>query len=384
MMNSLHEGDLSTDEWRQTAREFIDGCMRRKGLTFEQANELWERVSSFTGFSFCKSHSASYAQLSFKCTYLKAYYPAQFLAGVISNNHGFYSRDTYLNEARRWGIRILPISINGSGTKYWGKHDWIRPGLMHIRALSTKGQENIVGERESNGPFRNLQDFIHRVDVRRDEVEKLILVGAFDGFGLTQPESLYLLDGMFGKRADGPMLFQDTVGVQELHPGLDDYTLTQRCLNELYLLGFMLSGNILEILDLHPASKHAVPTARIHEHVGKGVKIFGWPVTERVHTVTASGKPMFFLTLEDKTGCADVVFWPQNYERFRDVLAGPGPYEIWGNVFEDWDTFSLNATAIKAVEWSPGQVDFELASKRLKTSFQNLGTYEDVQPVFAA
>jgi error-prone DNA polymerase len=384
MMNSLHEGEIESDDWKQTAREFISGCMQNKGLTFEQAKELWERVSSFTGFSFCKSHSASYAQLSFKCTYLKGYYPAQFLAAVISNNHGFYTRDSYLNEARRWGIRILPISINESGIKYWGKHNWIRPGLMHIRALSTAGQERIIQERKSGGSFRNLEDFIRRVDVRRDEVEKLIMVGAFDGFGLAQPESLYLLDGIYGRRSHEPTLFQESVHRQELHPGLDDYTLTQRCLNELHLLGFMLSGNILEILDLHPASKNVVSANRLHEHVGKPIKVFGWPVTERVHTVTESGKPMFFLTLEDKTGVVDVIFWPRHYERFADILAGPGPYEIWGQVYEDWDTFSLTATSIRAVEWSPSQVDFEQASERLKTSFQSLGTYDDVQPVVAA
>ena len=384
-MNSLHEGDVPLEEWEQTACEFIQGCVENSGLNTEQAKTLWKRVSSFAGFSFCKSHSASYAQLSFKCTYLKAYYPAQFLAAVISNNHGFYSRDSYLNEARRWGIRILPININGSGIKYRGKHNWIQPGLMHIRSLSQKGQEAVVQERGQNGPFRNLEDFIHRVDVHRHEIEKLVLVGAFDGFGLTQPESLYLLDSVFKKKSKAmPSLFDDRFHCQELHPGLDDYTLTERCLNELHLLGFMISGNILDILDLHPASKHATPANEVHRYVGKGTKVFGWPVTERVHAVTHSQKPMMFLTVEDKTGCVDVLFWPRNYERFADVLSRPGPYEIWGRVSEDWDTFSIAATHVKAAEWSPSQVDFELASKRLMNSFRANYTYNDVQIVAAA
>jgi error-prone DNA polymerase len=135
MMNSLHDGVLSSTELAATAKRFVEGCMLTSGLSRAQAAELWERVASFTGFSFCKSHSASYAQLSFKCTYLKAHYPAPFLAAVISNNHGFYSRDAYLNEARKRGIGILPISINESAIAYYGKHRWIRPGFMHIRGI---------------------------------------------------------------------------------------------------------------------------------------------------------------------------------------------------------------------------------------------------------
>ena len=92
---------------------------------------------------------------------------------------------------------------------------------------------------------------------------------------------------------------------------------------------------------------------------------------------------MQFLSVEDKTGVVAVLFWPRNYKRFGDVLAKPGPYEIWGRIVEDWGTFSLEAHSIKAAEWRPNQVDFELASDRLKDSFQNY-TYADIEPVAAA
>ena len=200
--------------------------------------------------------------MSFKCTFLKAYYPAQFLSAVISNNHGFYSREVYLDEARRWGIRILPMNVNESRVQYFGKHNWIRPGFMHIHGVSGAGLERIVEERGLHGPYRNLVDFIGRVPVGRKDIENLILTGAFDGFGLTQPESLFLLDDVYKKaRPDEPGLFGAGIPLARdfLHPGLSDYTLAQRCFNELRLLGFMLSGNILDILDLHPAAKGAVP-----------------------------------------------------------------------------------------------------------------------------
>ena len=383
MMNSLHEGSVEDRLWIETEREFLAGCIKNSGLTVEQARELWMRVSSFTGFSFCKSHSASYAQLSFKCTYLKAHYPAQFLAAVISNNHGFYSKDAYINEARRWGIRILPLDINKSGIKYVGKHNWMRPGIMHVRNLTDKTSSRIVEEKGIR-EFANVEDFISRVGAYRHEVENLVLAGAFDGFGLNQPELLYVIDGIYGRHrslAENGLQF-DVFGTRDRHPNHSDYSLTEKCLNELHILGFMLSGNILDILDLHPKSKGTVPAGEIANFVGKGIKVFGWPVTERVHTVSTTGKTMMFLTLEDQTGSMDVIFWPRNYGRFADVLAKPGPYEVWGKVTEEWDTHCLEAVNIRSAEWSPSQIDFELASQRLTRSAGYV--YTDLPGIVAA
>ena len=373
MMNSLHEGVVESEEWGRVKNAFILGCQNNKGLSEGQAMELWKRVSSFTGFSFCKSHSGSYAQLSFQCTYLKAYYPAQFLSAVISNNHGFYSRDTYVNEARRCGIRILPIDINESGIKYYGKSDWMRPGLMHIKGISQNGLAKIIEERKHNGRFHNLLDFRNRVGLHRHNIEKLILVGAFDGLGLTQPELLFALET--GVHQEKNLLFDNCH--TSLHPGLDNYSLTHRCLNELSLLGYMVSGNILDILDLHPCSRNAVSAADLNKFGGKGVKVFGWPVTERLHRVSGSKKEMMFLTLEDRTGSIDVIFWPRNYSRFVSALSKPGPYVIWGRVSEEWDSFSIEAENIMPVSWSPGQVDFKLASERLEKSYRDY-EYRDI------
>ncbi len=168
------------------------------------------------------------------------------------------------------------------------------------------------------------------------------------------------------------------------HPGLHDYTLAERCLNELEFLGFMLSGNILEILSMHPASRNAVPAGRIHEHVDQRVKVFGWPVTRRVHHVAHSGQPMLFITLEDKTEVVDIVFWPDVYDRFADTLAEPGPFEVRGTVSEEWGTYTLEADTITAVTWSPNMVDLDIASRRLENSFKDFAPYVDIQPTVAA
>jgi len=370
MMNSLHDGDLSRDELSETGTRFVTGCMQTRGLSQAQALELWKRVSSFTNFSFCKSHSASYAQLSFKNSFLKAYYPAQFLSAVVSNNHGFYNRDVYLNEARRMGIRILPISINESEIAYFGKHAWIRPGLMHIRQVTGKSLKAIMNERGENGRFRNLHDFLRRVPVSRTEIMHLICVGAFDGFGLTRPELLFALDGRYNRlQTESPSLFGSDFRGSVLHPGLSDYTLAQKCIDELHLLGFMLSGNVLDILDLHPAARNTVPADRLRCFAGKRVKVFGWPITRRPHVVATSGQPMLFITLDDRTGSIDIILWPDIYERFFDTINESGPFEAWGAVSENYDTWTLEADTIRSVEWSPDLIDFERASQRLAHSY---------------
>ena len=388
MMNSQHEGAPDEEVWRETARAFLSGCRQYSGLDLAQALELWERVSSFTGFSFCKSHSATYAQLSFQCTSLKARFPAQFIAAVISNGHGFYRKDVYLNEARRWGVRVLPLDINDSGIKFRGQDRLIRPGFMHARSVRRSCLDELVEERYRNGPFRDLVDFVERVEgVHRTEVQRLIRVGAFDCFQLTQPQSLYALDDIFGavRRGSQADLFaaNSLLDARQLAPhDLTDYNLAQKCLNELELLGYMLSGDVLEILQLHPGARGAVPAREVHRHVGRRIKLFGKEVTERMHRVER-GEPMMFLTLEDKTESVDVILWPEVFERYADVVAGPGPFEVWGRVTEDWDTYTLEADTIRAVEWSPNVVDLELASQRLARSFEGDFAYADVDTAAA-
>ena len=385
MMNSHHEGALTGEVWADTARAFLAGCVRHSGATAEQAVELWERVSSFTGFSFCKSHSATYAQLSFQCTYLKAHYPAQFLAAVISNGHGFYRRDVYLNEARRWGVTILPLDVNESGVRYRGRGRYLRPGFMHVRGLRGSMLERLVEERDANGPYSDLVDFVQRLrpcdgvpGIHRAEVERLILVGAFNQFDLTQPQSLYLLDDLIGPaQGDGGMDLFAAAGAAAArrHAPIEsaDYSLAERCLREHDLLGYMLSGDELEILQLHPGARGTVAARDLGHYAGRGrVKLFGRQVTERMHRVQRTGDPMMFLTIEDRTESADVILWPDVFERFADDTTEPGPFEVWGRVVEDWGTYSLEADTIRCVAWAPNQVDLELASKRLERSFEGL------------
>lgn len=130
----------------------------------------------------------------------------------------------------------------------------------------------------------------------------------------------------------------------------------------------MISGDPLEVLDMHAAARGSVPAAELHRHVGKRVKVFGFYVTERTHVVMKSDRLMRFLTLEDRTGTVDVIFWPDMLEKWEDELVDGGPFEVWGKVTEEWDTFSLEAEVVRPHVFMPHLVDFEKASARLRAA----------------
>jgi DNA polymerase III alpha subunit len=417
MMNSQHEGAPDAAEWERVKGLFIAGCMAREPdpFTLPQAEALWTRVSSFTGFSFCKSHSASYAELSFQCAHLKAHYPAQFLAAVVSNRHGFYTRDVYLDEARRWGLRVLPLDVNHSRLEYRGRDNWIRPGLSPVRDCREAALKVLVQEREAGGAYRDLPDLLRRVPLHKREAENLILAGAMGGFGMTQPELLYQLDAAYGHaRREQADLFGDAGGpaaggpisqgpgaeagegrraaglpAASEGPGLREYSLMQKCLNELRMLGYVLSANLLDVVENHTLARGAVRAADLGKHVGRRVKILGIPVTDRLHPVADSGRYMKFLTLGDKTGYFDIIFWPDALEKWGDTLAGQAPFagnllEVWGKVGEQSGTYSLEAERVRVAEWLPNQVDFELASRRLQEGMRGYPAYAGAVEALAA
>jgi error-prone DNA polymerase len=173
---------------------FVKGA-RERGVGEEKIQEVWQMMMGFEGYSFCKPHSASYTLVAYKSAYLRAHYPAEFMAAVISNGGGYYSTFGYLSEARRMGLKVLPPDINESEIKYTGKDKEIRVGLMQLKEVSQEGLEFIVRERSKHGPFTSLDHFLLRTSghVHLQDVRVLIKAGCFDSIahGLTRPALLW-------------------------------------------------------------------------------------------------------------------------------------------------------------------------------------------------
>jgi len=173
------------------AEEFFAGAAVL-GRDPETAKLVWEMVMSFAGYSFCKGHSCSYIKVAQHSCYLRANYPAEFFAAVLSNGGGFYHPFAYIAEAMRNGIRILPPDVNTSRFRCVGRDDWIRVGLQFVKGLSAAGVERIA----EKGPFHSVAQFRACTGISHDDLRTLIKVGALDSIaeGKTRPMMLWEVD----------------------------------------------------------------------------------------------------------------------------------------------------------------------------------------------
>jgi error-prone DNA polymerase len=180
---------------------FAQGCARN-GICPEVVEKVWDMFTSFSGYSFCKPHSASYALVSFKSAYLKAHHPAEFMAAVLSNGGGYYSTFAYISEARRMGIEVLGPDINESRLPYTGRGKTIRTGFQQLQAIKKSAIEAILTERNRGGPFSSIEDFVERVKVQSgfpiSAADAAILVksGALDPISgpLNRPQILWFIE----------------------------------------------------------------------------------------------------------------------------------------------------------------------------------------------
>ena len=220
---SLAEADLvrrsaakfSGQRERERLRGKFLKAAEQMGLQGAAREETWMMVEKFAGFGFCKAHAATYADISYRMTYLKTHHTAEFLAAMCSAGAGFYHVSAYVEEAKRWGITVLLPSVNHSRMEYTaeaseeggksgppprgGKQKAgptqaraLRVGLMQVKDLRVETILAILRSREEHGAFRSLEDFLARIPAERDEIEALIKCGAFDGVcGMTRPAMLW-------------------------------------------------------------------------------------------------------------------------------------------------------------------------------------------------
>jgi error-prone DNA polymerase len=328
-------------------QRFLDGGFRN-GIDTETIQSCWEQILSFSGYSFCKPHSASYALVSCKSAWLKANYPAEFMAAVISNQGGFYSAFAYLTEARRMGIQILPPDINESRWHYTGKGQEIRIGYMQIQGLSNRGSETLLRELERRGPYSSFADLLKRTRLDPSDIRLLIRAGCFDSIeGIKRRPSLQweLLAADRQKRTGGTLsLFDDgPVNLPDTPPYNEKTVLNQ----EIDTLGILASRHPLTLYEEVLNRVSTVPAVELKKHVGKTVTMAGWWITGKPVS-TKHGQPMEFVTFEDTTATFETTFFPRAYARFCQKLTRHRPYLLRGNVEEEFGVATLN------VQWVGG------------------------------
>ncbi len=314
--------------------------------------EVWRQIESFGNFAFAKGHSASYAVESYQSLYLKAYYPLEYMVATINNGGGFYRAETYVNEARLHGGIIEAPCVNRSHmeTSLTGKHIFLGFNLM--KELEDRAIHQILKEREQNGVFNSLANFLDRVEISLDQLVILIRINAFR---LLNPDKKKLLwEAHFllgGAKKSVPVsdLFRTTPKKMEL-PKLE-YNPHENAVDEIEILGFPLTSPFL-LLKNKP--QETLAAKDIASKVGQVVTIYGYLVHYRnLNTRAENSRHMQFGCFVDEAGdFIDTVHFPDVAARYR--FNGTGVYLIKGKVLQDYDFINIETYTMEKLEY----VDF--------------------------
>jgi error-prone DNA polymerase len=306
----------------EIGREFAAAAGER-GRTGEEIARVWELVTGFQGYAFCRAHSTAYGIEAYQGAYLKRYHPVEFLACVLSHGKGFYSTLAYTLECRRLGIGFLTPDVNASRwdfspessplgtTGTAGKS--IRVPLRMIKELTGAMLKRYRVERE-RGPFSSLRDFFERTGPSASEMLRLIRVGAFDGFGEQRTAQFWQLHYLAQWPLAQGYLFRADENAPLPPVPLVEPDCAQRLGDEMELLGFTVSGHPL---DQFPgvAWETYCPISGLSKYPGQRVTVCGLIIEERLHS-QATNDTMKFFTLCDDSGITECEMFAESYRRF--------------------------------------------------------------------
>ncbi len=350
-MSGKYRGRAEFQKIRQT---FFTNC-KKENYPDALTNEVWREIESFGGYAFAKGHSASFAVESYQSMFLKAYYPIEFMVGVINNFGGFYRTEYYVHEARMSGAAIHAPDINKSDcvTTVYGKDIFL--GFTHMAELEEKTVEAILKERKTYGGFKDLVDFMNRVSIAAEQLRLLIRVGAFSFTGRTKKQLLWDIYTVIGskKRSTARKELFDNGYKNFLLPELYNDPF-EDARDEIEILGFPLCPPFTLIKQ--PLQSELV-AARLKINHGRAVEIMGYYVTYKP-TTTIKGEVMMFGTFLDKDGFFfDTTHFPDITKRFP--FRGKGCYWIKGKVVEDFGFYSIDVVEMQKLDYVMYENDAE-------------------------
>ena len=330
--------------------QFISGA-KNKGVSEAEIEKIWDMMMSFSGYSFCKPHSASYAKVSFQAAYLKTHFPAEFMAAVISNQGGFYSTFAYVSEAKRLGVKILPPDVDESHMRWKGEHRSMRVGFLSVNHLSTGTQTHIITERRKR-KFSSVEDFLERVSPDEREISSLIHAGALDSLepGRSRADLLWQVALYRKKRPKSqkePSLFDIRPKLKK--PIFPPENEIRRLRYEYGALGFLCRRHPMELYAKSLSDRNIVKAENIHRFAGKHICMAGLLITGKV-IHTRKGEPMEFLTFEDETGLVETVFFPDAYRRLCAVIDKTRPFFLAGKVEGDFGAYTLSVINVMPLQ----------------------------------
>jgi DNA polymerase-3 subunit alpha len=324
--------------------EGVKGCIAN-GIDEKVANQIYDEMIDFAKYAFNKSHAAAYAVVSYQTAYLKYYYPAEFMAALLTSIMDNISKvSEYILSCRQMNINILPPDINEGESGFSVSGDSIRYGLSAIKSVGKSVVEQIVEEREKNGLYTSIEDFVDRMsnkEVNKRTLENFIKAGALDTLPGTRKQKLYVAPELLDQRnrekknsMEGQMTLFDFAGEEDKEdyqitfPEVGEFPKEELLAFEKETLGIYISGHPMEAYEKTWRNNiTAVSIDFVVDEETEAAKvqdgshvIIGGMITGKTVKTTRNNKLMAFLTLEDLVGSVEVVVFPKDYESKRDML----------------------------------------------------------------
>ncbi len=325
--------------------ENVKGCIAN-GISEETANKIFDEMTDFAQYAFNKSHAAAYAVVAYQTAWLKYYYPVEFMAALMTSvidNPGKVAE--YILSCRQMGIEILPPDVNTGEGSFSVQDGKIAYALCAIKSIGRPVIDEIVAEREANGLYRSLQDFIERVGGRKDfnkrTMEALIKSGALDCLGATRKQMLQSYAGIMDRVVEdqkssvsGQMSLFDLMGEEEKEeygirlPDVGEFDKEELLAYEKEVLGIYLSGHPLERYEeqWQKTITNVSLDFQLNEETNQSAvqdgarAVIGGIITDISVKYTKSNKTMAFLTLEDLVGSVEVIVFPRDYQSYQQYL----------------------------------------------------------------
>jgi DNA polymerase-3 subunit alpha len=328
-------GKKDKEKMAKEREKFIKGSRELNGIDEKKANEIFDLLEKFAGYGFNRSHSAAYAWVSYQTAFLKANYPVEFMAAVLSNEISNTDKiSIFVGECKRMGIRILPPDVNRSALKFIPEMDGevpgIRYGLAAIKNVGEAAMESAIEERTRNGNFKSLEDFCARLDsrkVNKKVVESLVKCGAFDWTGSERANLAADIDSTLAAsassqrdKASGQTALFDSLSAAPAPRRaafiVTPWTKSEKLSFEKELLGFYVTGHPLDEYRADLESGKYNPINTLGEADDKGTVLVAGALTSVEKKFTKKdSKPFAIVILEDLTGSVEVLVWNETFTK---------------------------------------------------------------------
>ena len=367
--------------------EGVPGCIAN-GISEQTANKIYDDMIDFAKYAFNKSHAAAYAVVSYQTAFLKYYYPVEFMAALMTSVIEMPTKVAeYIQVCRQMNIKILPPDVNRGAYGFSVDNGAIRYGLSAIKSVGRPVINALVEEREANGEYRSLKDFIERLTgtVNKRAIENFIKAGALDCLEGNRRQKMLvygqIVDSIAQEKKNsfaGQMSLFDLVSDEEKKeyeirmPDVEEYDKEMILAFEKDVLGIYLSGhpleryrNIMEKMisakttDFQPDEESGIPKVYDGQKV-----IIGGMITEKTIKYTRNNKVMAFLTVEDLLGTVEIVVFPRDYEKWQAMLNEDARVFVQGRVnAEDDKPSKLILEKVRAFEDMPQELWIQFKDK---------------------